>query len=176
MRSAVIVIDMVNDFVNGVFGSEEAVDLAKKFPSFLEKIGDSAEIIFTLDTHINFDPEFKVWGEHCLIGTKASELVDELRGVEGYKITKRHYDAFFDTDLDGYLRARGVNRIFLSGVSTDICVLHTAAGAFFRHYDVSIIKDFCAAIDPAKHEEALSFIKRNYGSNIITSIEALEVI
>lgn len=173
LKSAVVVVDLVNDFVTGKFGSKEASSVAEKTEKFLDELKKQVEVVFTLDTHIPDDPEFKVWGEHCIIGTWGSEQVDNLKDKSGYRITKRHFDAFYDTDLDGYLRAKKIDTLYLTGISTDICVLHTAGGAFFRYYNINVISDLCAAITPERHAEALSFMKRNYGTRIITMDEAL---
>ena len=43
---------------------------------------------------------------------------------------KRHYSAFSGTDLDIRLRERHVDTVILTGVLTDICVLHTAVDAY----------------------------------------------
>lgn len=173
MKSAVIVVDLVNDFVSGKFGSEQAKKVAVRTGNFLDDLNGKVDVVFTLDTHIPDDPEFKVWGEHCLIGTWGSQQVENLVNQKGYRITKRHFDAFFDTDLDGYLRANEIGTLYITGISTDICVLHTTGGAFFRYYNINVISDLCAAITPERHEEALSFMARNYGARIIDSQKAL---
>ncbi len=174
MKSAVLVIDIVNDFVSGIFGSENSVAVSGKIATFLKKLEGKAEIVFTLDTHIPNDPEFKVWGEHCIMGTWGCQQVDSLKNILGYRITKRHFDAFHDTDLDGYLRALGIGTLYVFGISTDICVQHTVAGAFYRYYELNVISDLCGAISPDRHLEAISSMKRNYGARLLTSAEALE--
>lgn len=173
-KTAVIVVDLVNDFVSGAFGSDSAKSVSVRIGDFMKSLPDGVDRVFTLDTHIRDDPEFRVWGEHCLMGTWGSKQVDNLADIGGYRITKRHFDAFYDTDLDGYLRAKSIGTLYILGISTDICVLHTAAGAFFRYYNISVISDLCAAISPERHLEALSFMERNYGCRILNSKEALE--
>lgn len=173
MKSAVIVVDIVNDFVSGIFASENSIEISTRVADFMRTVGGRKNVIFTLDTHIPNDPEFKVWGEHCIIGTWGSQQIDSLKDIPGYRITKRHFDAFHDTDLDGYLRANGIQRLYIFGISTDLCVQHTVAGAFFRYYEINLISDLCAAISPERHLEALSYMKRNYGARILTSEEAL---
>jgi len=175
-KSALVIVDLVNDFVSGVFGNERAQRTAKKTSVFLEKINDSVPVIFTLDTHLENDPEFAVWGRHCVSGTKGCMLVDGLTGLRGNRITKRHFDSFFDSDLDGVLRAYGISHVYLTGISTDICVLHTAAGAFFRNYSVSVISDLCSSIEEENHDTALNNMKKNYGAKIITADVALREI
>ncbi len=171
MKRAFIVVDLVNDFVTGKFGSQAAVEVAERAASFLSGLPAGTEIIFTLDTHVPDDPEFAVWGEHCLAGTPGSRLYPALEAISGYRITKRHYDAFFQTDLDGYLRARHITDLAIFGISTDICVLHTCAGAFFNNYGAVVISDLCTAIDEKHHNDAMEFISRNYGFRITTSDE-----
>ena len=51
---------------------------------------------------------------------------------------KRHYSAFSGTDLDIRLRERGITELCLTGVCTDICVLHTAVDAYNLGYQLMI--------------------------------------
>jgi nicotinamidase/pyrazinamidase len=167
VNKAWIIVDMVNDFVTGKFGSEAAAVAAVNTGKALSQIGDKLLVVFTLDTHVPGDPEFRIWGEHCLVGTSASELDKNVSSYTGYRIRKRRYDSFLDTDLDPYLRMHNVTDLFISGVSTDICVAHTVAGAFFRYYNTAVIKDLCASIDPSDHSRALKSMKKYYGTRII---------
>lgn len=172
-QRAIVVVDMVNDFITGVFGSAYAKDMVERSAPVLAKMQQNNEIVFTMDTHLKADPEFKVWGEHCVAGTEGSLLYRVLEGIKGHRIRKRHFDSFHDSDLDGLLRALNITEIYLCGISTDICVLHTAAGAYFRYYGITVVKDMCASIDPKNHEDALQFMKRNYGARIIDSEEMI---
>ena len=61
---AVIVVDLVNDFVSGKFGSERGIEVAGNTAKFLKILNGRYPVIFTLDTHVPGDPEFRVWGEH----------------------------------------------------------------------------------------------------------------
>lgn len=167
MKKAWIIVDLVNDFVTGKFGSDDAVRVAEKTGELLSLLQGRVPVVFTLDSHVLDDPEFKIWGEHCLAGTEASELCQQVSKFNGYRVHKRRYDAFLDTDLDPYLRMHDIKEIYLSGVSTDICVAHTAAGAFFRYYTVNVIEDLCASLNPADHEGAVKSMKKYYGARII---------
>ncbi len=173
-KSAFIAVDLVRDFVDLKFGSPEAVKVAEKNLSLLKKIQGKIPIILTKDTHIQNDPEFRVWGEHCLEGTEGSELYGKLGEIGGRIMPKRHYDAFFGTDLDSYLRDIGINHLFISGISTDICVMHTVAGAFFRNYRITVLEDLCCSIEPEKHQTALNIMKSIYGITIALSGKAGE--
>ncbi len=167
MKKAWIIVDLVNDFISGKFGSDRAARVAEKTAELLSMLQDKVLVVFTLDSHVPNDPEFRVWGEHCLAGTESSELCRQVSGFTGYRVRKRRYDAFLDTDLDPYLRMNDINEVYLSGVSTDICVAHTAAGAFFRYYTLNVIEDLCASLEPKDHIAALDSMKKYYGARII---------
>ena len=168
-NSCILVIDMINDFINGKFGNSNAVMAVKNARDTLKGLNGKIPVIFAKDDHIENDPEFKVWGEHALHGTHGSEIVDELQEYPDYIINKRHFDAFFDTDLDSLLRALEISKLYIFGISTDICVEHTCAGAFFRYYKVEVVSDLCACIDNSRQISSLNNIKINYGYNAINS-------
>lgn len=173
-KSCVLVVDMINDFVTGKFGNSNAVESLKLSEIALKQLKGNIPIIFAKDSHIKNDPEFEVWGEHAIDGTWGSEIVDALKPFPDYILKKRHYDAFFGTDLDSLLRASGITNIYIFGISTDICVEHTCAGAFYRYYNVKVISDLCACIDASHQISALTNIKINYGYTSIKSEELLK--
>ena len=168
-NSCILVIDMINDFVTGKFGNSNAVMAVKNAATTLKELNGRIPVVFAKDDHIKNDPEFKVWGEHALHGTYGSQIVEELQVYPDYIINKRHFDAFFDTDLDSLLRALKIHKLYIFGISTDICVEHTCAGAFFRYYDVEVVQDLCACIDNSRQISSLNNIKINYGYNAINS-------
>ena len=172
-NSCILIVDMINDFVTGKFGSQKSIETVEKASKVLQKISN-IPVIFVKDSHIQNDPEFKVWGVHALDGTKSSDIVSILSEYPNYVIKKRHYDAFHDTDLDSLLRALNIKNIYLFGISTDICVEHTCAGAFYRYYNVSVISDLCSSIDERNHKSALNNIKINYGYHIINSEQLIK--
>ncbi len=89
---------------------------------------------------------------HCIAGTEGSEIIDELEVAPGGDkiIKKRRYSAFFGTDLDLYLREKGVDEIHLVGVNTNICVLYTAADGRNINYRVIIYEQGVASFDGGK--------------------------
>jgi nicotinamidase-related amidase len=86
-------------------------------------------------------------------------IVDELQPVSGEPvIDKPGFGAFYATDLELILRAAGVTRLFLAGVTTDICVHSTLREAIDRGFDCVTVGDACAAGDPVIHEAMLACI------------------
>ena len=173
-NKGILIVDVINDFVSGKFGNDGAIKAAKRAEETLNKLNKNIIIIFAGDAHIKQDPEFNVWGEHALDNTYSSEIVSELKKFPDFIIKKRHYDAFFDTDLDSLLRALNIKKLYIFGISTDICVLHTCSGAFYRYYDVSVVSDLCSSIDKNNHLLALKNIQINYGYNSIDSEELIK--
>ncbi len=170
----IIVVDLVNDFISGKFGSPQAEETTNRASRFLHELNNRFPVVFTMDSHFPNDPEFQVWGEHCLQGTWGSELHESLAGIDGFRVSKRHYDSFYDSDLDGILRMLNITDLYVFGISTDICVEHTVAGAFFRNLRVTVIEDLCATIDPALHKQSISAMERNYGTRTVESSLAKE--
>lgn len=102
-----------------------------------------------------------------MAGSEGSEIIDELQvAPEDKIIKKRRYSAFFGTDLDLYLRERGISEIHLVGVNTNICVLYSAADARNLNYAVTIYGDGVASFDPEAHKFALKEAKNTLGCTI----------
>ena len=177
MKAAVIVIDMINDFVSGVFKSDRAAKVIPNIKALLEHARkQKAPVIYATDAHLpRIDPEFEVWGKHAEAGSWGAEIVNELKPKKGdLRVLKRKYSAFQGTDLDQLLRELKVDTVILTGVVTDICIQHTAADAFFKGYKIIVPKDCVEAVDAATQEAAIKFLRKAYGPEITTSKDLLK--
>lgn len=83
---------------------------------------------------------------------------------------KRHYSAFSGTDLDIRLRERGVKTLVLTGVLTDICVLHTAIDAYNLGYHIEIMTNAVASLSEENHQWALNHFKTVLGARLVTEL------
>ncbi len=177
MKTAILVIDMINDFVTGVFKSDRA---AKIIPNIKALLGYARKqrvpIFYATDAHLpQLDPEFDVWGPHAVAGTRGAEIVDELKPRKGdFRVLKRKYSAFQGTGLDQLLRELKIETVVLTGVVTDICIQHTAADAFFRGYKIVVPRDCVEAVDAKTQEEAIRYIRKAYKPEITTSKELMK--
>ena len=101
-----------------------------------------------------------MWPDHCVQGTADGALHKELNIPhaqliirKGYNGTVDGYSAFLDLDgkthtgLDGYLKARGIKRVFVAGLATDFCVMWSATDARKLGYEAAVIEDACRHID-----------------------------
>lgn len=176
LKAAVIVVDMINDFVTGVFKNYRPKRIIPNIKALLGHAREQrAPVIYATDAHLpGVDPEFHLFGKHAEAGSWGAEIIDELKPEKGdFRVLKRKYSAFQGTDLDQMLRELKVDTVVLTGVVTDICIQHTAADAFFRGYKIIIPKDCVEAADMATQEAALKFMKKVYSPEITTSTELL---
>jgi nicotinamidase-related amidase len=97
----------------------------------------------------------------CRAGTEGADYYRVAPEPGDIEIEKILFDSFLGTDLDRALRARGVDSVIVTGVSTDCCVDSTARAAFHRDYDVFVVADACAADSPHLHHGALAALERN---------------
>jgi nicotinamidase-related amidase len=172
---ALLIIDMIMDFVTGKFGFEEAKKIVPKLQLVLSKAREKrVPVFYVCDSHKSGDPELSIWGEHAMDGTPGSEVIPELAPASGeHIIKKRTYSAFYETELEKLLRKGGINHLILTGVVTDICVKHTAADAFFRGFRISVLSDCTASPQQHSHAGSLEYMKRIYGARILSSTELL---
>src|SRR5712664_551395 len=100
-----------------------------------------------------------LWPEHCVQGTPGAafhpQLVTdraELVIRKGFRSAIDSYSAFYENDrktptgLAGYLRERGLQRIFLAGLATDYCVHYSAVDARRLGFDTVLVEAGCRAI------------------------------
>ncbi|MEM2917037.1 MAG: isochorismatase family cysteine hydrolase [Candidatus Bathyarchaeia archaeon] len=180
-NKAIIVIDMLNDFVTGDLKCERA----KKIIPNIQKLVEAARkhgvpVIYSNDAHLKQD--FEVvhrWGKHAVKGTKGAEVIPELKPTEkDFIVEKRTYSGFFETGLDPLLRSlyngEGVDTLILTGLHTNICVRHTAADAFFRGYKIIVPKDAVEAFTQEDHEQGLKYLEFAYKAEIKTTEEVIK--
>lgn len=177
LKIAIIVVDIINDFVTGVLGSKRAgriIPRVKRLLDYARK--NKVPVIYTCDTHLpNLDREFEVWHPHAMRGTKGSEVVDELKPQKSdFIISKRRYNSFFGTDLDMLLRELKVDTIVLVGLVTEICIQNTAAGAFFHGYHIIVPEDGVETVSDEFQKAGLDYMKRVFGVEITTTEKLLK--
>lgn len=101
-----------------------------------------------------------LWPEHCVPGTPGAALHPALQTEKIQLIIRKgfhpdidSYSGFLEADrktstgLAGYLKERGIKRLYVCGLATDFCVAWTALDARAAGFDTTVIEDACRAID-----------------------------
>ena len=110
------------------------------------------------------------WPDHCVQGTRGAELHPDLDQTRIQAVIRKGYDPMVDsysgfsdnagqnpTGLDGYLRGRGVTRIYIAGLTLDYCVRWSSLDArrLLPEAQVFVIVDATRPVDSKTGEEAL---------------------
>jgi len=101
-----------------------------------------------------------LWPDHCVQGSRGAEFHPDLHLPQAELILRKgfrpqidSYSAFFENDrttptgLAGYLRERGLTRVFLAGLAYDYCVGYSALDARRLGFEAIVLRDACRAID-----------------------------
>jgi nicotinamidase/pyrazinamidase len=101
-----------------------------------------------------------LWPDHCVQGSRGAEFHSQLAVPDaelvirkGFRLAIDSYSAFFENDkttptgLTGYLRERGLKRVFICGLATDFCVGFSAVDARRQGFDTAVLLDASRAID-----------------------------
>ena len=182
MKRALIVIDYTNDFVaeDGTLSTgKPAQDLHGYILDLAEGFyGAGDYIAFMVDEHEKDDPyhpETYLFPTHNVADSYGQQMYGDLQKFyESIKDSstvlyrqKRRYSAFVGTDLFTKLRERQINELHLVGVSTDICILHTAVDAYNLGFKVFIHEQGVASFTQAGQDWALNHFQNVLGFAVI---------
>ncbi len=127
-------------------------------------------------------PAYGVPSANCLIGPQAgtgaesAKTVDTLAPRDDELVVQAHtYDKFHGTPLDLALRSRGIDRLIVTGVTTDVCVNSTIIAASTRNYRAIAVADAMATIHDHIHEACLQIWKNKF-ARLATTSELLDEI
>jgi nicotinamidase-related amidase len=115
---------------------------------------------------------FRSLGNH--VGQDAHRIIAELQPAQGDPIVRKTtVGAFASTGLDHLLRSLGCEQLFMTGVSTNMCVETTAREASDRGYAVTLVEDACATTHKDLHEGTMKNFNRFFGQ-VKSTVEVLK--
>ena len=171
MSDVLLVVDMLVGFLepgHNLYCGDESRRIIPSVERLIKsELARGSKVFFICDNHTPDDLEFEMFPVHCLQGTEEAAVIPELSGYEGEVIYKRRYSAFFETDLEQRLAELKPDKIVICGVCTDICVMHTAADARNRDYNVEVPTDCVATFDPEAHRYALQHMESILGATLV---------
>jgi biuret amidohydrolase len=207
-KSALIIIDMQRDFLEpGGFGAalgndvsqlQAAVGPCQETLSAARAIG--MLVIHTREGHrpdLTDAPPHKVergdpstrigapgpMGRILIRGEPGHDIIPELYPLASEPvIDKPGKGAFYQTDLELMLHNRGIDTLFVCGVTTEVCVNTTVREANDRGFRCIVLSDCCASYFPKFHEAGLAMIKAQGGifgsvtgsKSLLASLQARE--
>lgn len=184
MTTALIVIDMLKDFVHGSLANPAIHPTIDRIQALIEQTRGREDwrVIYSNDCHQPGDFELKIFGEHAMAGTSGAEVIEPLAPRPGDIIVpKRFYSAFTQTDLDATCRVHKIDHVVLVGQHTDCCVRHTSYDAMQRGIAITVAADATAIFEPMseeavhiRQERALDYIRTFYGAQIVPIADLLE--
>ena len=171
-QTALIVVDMQNDFghPNGSLFVSGGDSIVSSINNEIEHVSaGGGTVVLTQDWHPSSTPHFiddgGVWPTHCVAGTWGAELLDGLdpldrasavirkgtNGEDGYSaFAMREPGGHIDipTGLAGLLRERGVERVVVVGLATDVCVAATATSAAAAGFATTVLWEATRPVYP----------------------------
>ena len=165
-----IVVDCQNDFIDGVLGTPEALDMIPRLEKKLELLDNETHVIFTRDTHYE-DYEITLEGKklpirHCIWDTEGWNIPENLTKFFNNSpviVDKPTFGSFdlIDT-IERFVECLSdIEEIELVGLVSDICVISNAIllKAAFPETVIKVDKNCCAGSNITKHEEAFSVME-----------------
>lgn len=183
--SAVLVIDMANDFVypGGTIadaGGAEYQQRAQRIIPRLARLLAAAraagiQVIYATDAHTPQDKELRKWPPHSMAGTHQAEIVTELAPQPGDIIWgKQTYSPFLNPEFERTLEQRGITKLYITGLHTDCCARHTSGDAFQRGYDLVWVSDALQAFTDEAHKAGLSYFEAWYATDPTSQLKTVD--
>lgn len=190
-RSALIVVDMQNDFADpkGSLSVARGLDTIPVVNAAAwAAIRAGAFVAYTQDWHPEHTPHFAqdggIWPVHCVgdawgsafhpdlevVGPSVHKGANGEDGYSGFTMRDPTTSAEIPTELDALLRVRSIERVVVCGLATDYCVMATALDAVRLGYQASVLLDGIAAVDlaPGDGDRALEEM-RAAGARLVRS-------
>ncbi|HIT23217.1 MAG TPA: cysteine hydrolase [Candidatus Faecimonas intestinavium] len=185
-ETALIVVDMVNGFVNeGVLHDKNIKKIVPRQLELLEEAEKKGSLIILVkDTHNKNATEFKRFGNttHCIQGTSEAELIDELKPFEQkdnvITVEKNSTSLMESPEFREIVRqAENLKEVNFVGCCTDICVFNGAMG-LANYYDewnrdvtINVHEDAIATYSEDEREEYVQSAKllmKQQGINLVS--------
>jgi nicotinamidase/pyrazinamidase len=173
-KKALLVIDMLNDFMNpegALYCGNESRRIIPVIRSLVDAfISQSHLVVYLRDSHAPEDREFELFAPHAVLGSWGSQVIPELTPPQGsFVVNKTRFSAFYGNRLDQIIGSANPREVWVAGVVTSICVMDTAGDLRNRDYSVVIPVDGVADFDPEFHDFALKRMERVYGARLVTA-------
>jgi nicotinamidase-related amidase len=170
-KPCLLIIDMINEFdFDGVARGMPAVEQAARRIAALKRRMKRARlpIIYVNDNFGKWQSDFRKLVSRCLQqecrGKEVAHLL--LPEEDDYFVLKPKHSGFYATPLELLLRDLEVDRVIMTGIAGDNCVLFTAADAYMRDFAVAVPSDCTVSLDPDRNRSALEHMSATLKADI----------
>ncbi|MBX3327515.1 MAG: isochorismatase family protein [Nitrospira sp.] len=160
LHDALLIVDIQNDFLpGGALGISHGDKIIPVLTNYIRRFDAHGFPIFLSrdwhpPNHCSFQSQGGPWPAHCVAGSPGalppSSFTTPPSAVIIYKAIDHDQEAcsaFQHTALDRHLRVLNVQRLFIGGLATDHCVLHSVKDARMLGYDVCLLMDGIKAVN-----------------------------
>lgn len=177
MKAALIIVDVQRDFCpGGALAAPKGNGIIGVINGLMDKFN---HVVASKDWHPAKTIHFDKWPPHCVRGTAGAAFHPDLHeqkietvALKGTGNSDDGYSAFEATnmDLSYWMRKRGIDTIYVTGIATEYCVLSTAIDAVKAGFEVYAVTDAIAPVNQQEGDEetALQQMSLN-GVRLITS-------
>lgn len=182
---ALLIIDLQNDFLPGgalgIPSADKILEPINDYTQFFEHA--QASVILTRDWHPAYHCSFSAqggpWPDHCVENTYGAQISSAYKWpTQAWLVSKAMqqdkdaYSAFDETELAIQLRHCGIKRLFVCGLATDYCVLHSMLDALEENFECYLLGDAIDAVN-LHHGDAQKAIEQmqTNGATLITKHE-----
>jgi ureidoacrylate peracid hydrolase len=179
-KSAVLVIDMQNDFCHpeGAFGKSgvnlkymhQIVPVLKRFVEAARSLGITIVHVRSFLDEKFLSPSMLARNKQigrttgiCCEGSWGSEFYEINPAPDEMVLTKHAYSAFVGTDLQQRLSAKGIETIMVTGVVTNVCCESTLRDGFMLGFHAILVDDCCASTEQAAHRATVKNVTNYFG-------------
>lgn len=171
---ALILVDVINDmdFDGGEALRKQALPMAKRLRALAQRARESGvAVVYVNDNFGKWRSDFRTLLDHCIKdGVRGAEIAKILKPEKtDYFVLKPKHSGFFSTTLDTLMEYLHVRTVIITGLTTDRCVLFTAADAHMRDLHLVVPEDCSSAESQDAHKQAIEMMKRVLGADVTTS-------
>jgi len=173
---ALLLIDVVNDldFAEGEQLLEQALPMARRLAEFKKRVNKNAiPAIYVNDNFGQWRSDFRSVVKHCMDpSSRGAPIAKLLRPQEDdYFVLKPKHSGFYSTTLDVLLEYLHVDKLIVTGIAANICVLFTANDAYMRDFALYVPEDCVASNTPEETSYALTQMHKVLKADIRDSAE-----
>ena len=177
-KYAVVIVDVLNDFVEGLVGSPHAITVIEPCQKLIAAARAlDVPVVYANDAHVDDDIEMGIWGPHAMKGSEGAQVYAAVAPQNGDVVIEKHnYSGFFKTDLDAALKGLGVDSLVVVGLYSNICCRLTCIDAFQNGYAVVIAREGMTSFDETAYEGDLEYLKTVAGADVVSVDEAIAML